>query len=124
MLREDDPPPLPHLMQHSPYNARHTNTSPRYHNDDDDDADDNHDDGDCDVDQDDDSDKDKSVMGYFHIFYLFTIQAKTENKFLFFEAFSLNFPREKNIDKGFFFSFLVFFSIAGFLGFFYNFSSF
>ena len=30
MLREDDPPPLPHLMQHSPYNARHTNTSPRY----------------------------------------------------------------------------------------------
>lgn len=29
MLREDDPPPLPHLMQHSPYNARHTNTSPR-----------------------------------------------------------------------------------------------
>ena len=79
MLREDDPPPLPHLMQHSPYNARHTNTSPRYHNDDDDDADDNHNDGDC------------------------------ENKFLFFEAFSLNFPREKNIDKGFFFSFLVVF---------------
>ena len=30
MLREEDPPPLPHLMQHSPYNARHTNTSPRY----------------------------------------------------------------------------------------------
>ena len=36
MLREDDPPPLPHLMQHSPYNARHTNTSPRFQNHDDD----------------------------------------------------------------------------------------
>ena len=87
MLREDDPPPLPHLMQHSPYNARHTNTSPRYRNHDDDD--DDEDKLQCDL---------LELSLHTEICYLSTIHAKKSTPLFqcIFTEFSLRRKREHN----------------------------